>query len=180
MGNSKMGTLWFVSFIFAYAAQAIIFPLIPLFILALKGTVIDVGLVSATYSLMAIPAAILWGRLSDKVGKRKIFILTGMLSSSILTATFSLVQNVLQLVFLNALRGFFLTAYVPIAPMLIADLYPKTRWGRFVAVYNSFNLSGWISGIIIGSLWFSIFHLSILTSPLRPPEPVCRKLVCNQ
>jgi len=161
MGESRAETTWFISFIFANAAQAAISPLTPLFILNLKGTIVDVGFVSAAYNLMVIPASVFWGRLSDKMGRRKIFILIGMLSSAILVAAFSLIQNVLQLLLLNALLGFFLTAYVPVASMLIVDMYPKSRWTRFVAIYNFFNLIGWISGIFIGALWFSLFHFGM-------------------
>ncbi|WP_061951338.1 hypothetical protein [Acidiplasma cupricumulans] len=58
-------------------------PLIPLFIVVyLHSNVVFVGLVTSISSMASVPALIMWGDLSDKFKKRKIFILIGFLVHS--------------------------------------------------------------------------------------------------
>ncbi|MCZ6467053.1 MAG: MFS transporter, partial [Alphaproteobacteria bacterium] len=54
----------------------LIIPLLPFYAEAFNATPFVVGLVMATYSLTQFVAAPLWGRLSDRVGRRPVLLLS--------------------------------------------------------------------------------------------------------
>ncbi|MEM2897460.1 MAG: MFS transporter, partial [Candidatus Bathyarchaeia archaeon] len=137
-------------------------PLLPLLVLQVGGNVADVGLISSAYSLLSVFSSRFWGSVSDRVGKRKPFIVLGFASTGFILTLFSFASKVWQLILLNALMGFLTTAYIPSASMLIIEGSSKKEWTSRLSVYNLFNGVGWSLGLAVGALWLTFGSLKTL------------------
>ena len=69
--KDSRGTRWFYSQLPVDVATGPVGTLIQLYILELHGTVIDVGLAITLYNAVSIPAAVIWGYVTDRFQSRK-------------------------------------------------------------------------------------------------------------
>lgn len=150
--------LWFFAFIPFKLGEALLITLLPLFIVqAANGSVADVGRVHSAISLAGVIAFILWGNLSDKIGRRRPFFILGFLGFGICTAFIALGQNVSQVFIFSFLGAFLMAAITPVASASILDGVPEeewaTRFGRF------YQISGWsfVGGVLLGATWLALF-----------------------
>jgi len=121
--------------------------------------VAEVGLVTSAYNVTSVPSSVLWGKLSDGLSRRKTFILFGFISAGLIFSMFTLASQVIHLVFFNAFLGLFLTAYIPVASMMIVEVFPKIRLNRYIGLYNQYAGFGWSLGIIAGTIWLSYYDI---------------------
>ncbi|MEM3507670.1 MAG: MFS transporter [Candidatus Bathyarchaeia archaeon] len=150
---------WFETFIPINAALGGIQPILPLYVVAIGGSLADVGIVLFAYNLVAVFSSIIWGKLSDSLGIRKKIILIGLSFSSLTFCLIAYCSKVYQLIILNAILGFFLTAYIPVVSMLIIELYPRREWEERISLYNMFCGIGWMLGSLIGAVWLVFLNL---------------------
>jgi len=150
---------WLSAFIPVNAALGATQPLVPLYVASLGGNVAHVGLVTSAYNLTSVPSSIFWGRLSDQLSRRKIFILFGFISAALIFLMFTLASNVVHLLFFNAFLGLFLTAYIPVASMMIIEVFPKRKLNRYIGLYHQYAGFGWSLGIVTGTIWLSFYNI---------------------
>src|SRR3972149_12191907 len=75
---------WFFAFAPATIANGPSSPLIPLYMLiVLHASVFEVGLVFVAASLAAVPGAVFWGPLLDKLHRRRAFVIVGLASFAV-------------------------------------------------------------------------------------------------
>jgi len=150
---------WLSAFIPVNAALGATQPLVPLYVASLGGNVAHVGLVTSAYNVASVPSSIFWGKLSDESSRRKIFIIFGFISAGLIFLMFILASQVIHLVFFNAFLGLFLTAYIPVASMMIVEVFPKRKLNRYIGLYNQYSGFGWSLGILAGTIWLSYYDI---------------------
>ncbi|MCY3410017.1 MAG: MFS transporter [Candidatus Heimdallarchaeota archaeon] len=119
------------------------------------------GALIASYSLMQFIMAPIWGRISDKHGRRPV-ILFGVLGSSIGFLLFGLSTNLILLFLARIIAGFFTAATLTTANAYIADVTPPhKRGGAFGLITSAFGL-GFALGPAVGGFMMDvqIFGLS--------------------
>src|SRR5690349_6486260 len=105
MGMEKRRQNWFWVVVPSNAAMAAFGTMLPLYILSLGGTVLDVGSFIAVFTAVGIPASVFWGVLSDSPSRRRVFFTIAYVG---MTASFSLMlllPNLGWLLILYALLG---------------------------------------------------------------------------
>jgi DHA1 family tetracycline resistance protein-like MFS transporter len=126
----------------------IIIPLLPFYAETFGATALTVGLLSTSYSLMQFLFAPLWGRLSDRIGRRPV-ILIGLFGSFAAYLLFGLAQSLLVL-FVARLCAGIAGANIPTAQAFIADTTtPENRAKGMGMVGAAFGL-GFVFGPAIG------------------------------
>ncbi len=164
--------LGIVSFLNDFSSEMIM-PILPMFITALGGTGLAVGLIGGLRDSISSILKVFCGYWSDKKGKRKSFVFSGYLVSGIfkLLLSFSKIwQNVLILSSLERVgKG------VRTAPRdaIIADSMPEER-GRGFGIHRAFDTAGAIFGASAAFIlfWFigldfkSIIFLAALLAGL--------------
>lgn len=151
---------WLSVFIFINFSQGGTWPLIPLIILSKGGTVADIGVAAFAYYTATMISSKLWGKVSDRFGKRRLFIVVSFAASSVLYLIFSFATNVLHIIVLSFFLGFLITAYAPSAIMLIIEHSRKNEWASRISSYNLYSSLGWSLGLLTGSIWMIDFSLS--------------------
>jgi len=97
---------WFYALIPQKLSSGLTFTLLPLFVVQVAGgTVADVGQVASLTALASVPASVLWGSLSDWLGRRP-FLLLGFLVFAVSTLLIGLMgRSVPEVLVLSTLGG---------------------------------------------------------------------------
>lgn len=144
-----MATLFLIVFT-DLVGFGLIIPLLPFYGEHFHASPADVGVLMATYSLAQFIAAPLWGRLSDRVGRRPV------LAASLLGATLSYVwlafSETLWMLFAARALGGFMAGNIATAFAYVADVTtPADRAKGMGIVGAAFGL-GFIFGPAIGGV----------------------------
>lgn len=147
---------WFYGFVPHKVGAGSTVSLPPLFITeVLGGSVAMVGVATSMTSIAAVPAAILWGWLSDRFGARKFYLALGFLGFGIPTLLMAFSQNVANYLLLTALVGALTIAGTPVSSTLIMDTTPKDRWHDAFGRFNQVGGWGLVVGRLVGLTWIT-------------------------
>jgi MFS family permease len=88
--------MWRVGFFFHEMAFGLLSIFLPLYVVIIGGpsSLIYVGLMTSSATLLAIPASFFWGYVCDKTGKYKFYILISFLTSSALLYFFTFTDDI--------------------------------------------------------------------------------------
>jgi multidrug resistance protein len=126
----------------------IIIPLLPFYAETFGATAFTVGLLATSFSLMQFIFAPIWGRVSDRVGRRPI-ILLGLIGSCLSYFGFGMASTLTALFAARIFAGI-AGANIPTAQAVVADLTtPENRAKGMGLVGAAFGL-GFIFGPAIG------------------------------
>lgn len=123
---------------------------LPLYVLSIGGSLLDVGLLTSLSILASVPADLLWGRACDRARRYKPFIVLSFISLAVIFYIISFVKDVKMLIALYALAGVLHSAHESPKNALLAEAYPHEEWGRGFAVQRLFADTGWMLGLVLG------------------------------
>jgi len=147
--------LGIVSFLNDLSSEMIM-PILPMFITALGGAGLIVGLIGGLRDSISSVLKVFAGYWSDKSGKRKIFVSSGYLISALfkISLAFSKIwQHILVFASLERIGKGLRTAP---RDAIIADSLPKER-GKGFGIHRAMDTSGAITGSIVVFLLFWFF-----------------------
>jgi multidrug resistance protein len=128
----------------------IIIPLLPFYAESFGANAFTVGLLGTSFSLMQFAFSPVWGRLSDRIGRRPI-ILIGLLGSCLSYLVLAL-ANSLVLVFVGRIVGGIAGANIPTAQAYIADITTPENRARGMGLVGAAFGMGFIFGPAIGGI----------------------------
>jgi MFS transporter, DHA1 family, tetracycline resistance protein len=159
----------------------VVMPILPFYAEAFGASATTLGLLLAVYALMQFCCAPLWGRLSDRIGRRKVLVLTtcgGALSLTILG-----LANSMVLIFLGRILSGIFAANISVAQAYVADVTPQEeRTAKMGMIGAAFGI-GFVIGPALGGILSPYgYALPILVAAalsfvnaihifLRVPEP---------
>jgi len=128
----------------------IVLPLLPFYAEHFGANALLVGLLSTSFSLMQLLFAPVWGRLSDRVGRRPV-ILAGLLGSSLSYLTFGLAQS-LPILFLSRILAGIAGANISTAQAYIADSTQRENRAQGMGLIGAAYGLGFTVGPAIGGI----------------------------
>jgi MFS family permease len=145
------------------ASSEMIIPILPIFISSLGGTGLIIGLIGGIRDSISSLLKVIFGYWSDKTGKRKIFVLSGYLTSSLfkLILSFSTVwQHVLIFGSLERVGKGMRTAP---RDAIISDSMPEKR-GKGFGIHRALDTFGAIMGsfIVFILIWFVVHDFNTI------------------
>jgi MFS family permease len=164
--NDKGGTRWFYSQLPVDVATGPVGTLIQLYILELHGTVIDVGLAITLYNAVSIPAAILWGYVTDRFQSRKTILVLSCVAISANLILLPLAKSISGAALIYALFSLVSSASATPANLLIMETQRKSRWASAFARFSMVSSVGNTLGLLLGIAWSSFLPISLLVLPL--------------
>lgn len=128
----------------------IILPLLPFLARQFSASPLQIGLLMATFSLMQFLFSPMWGRLSDRFGRRPIILISiaGAIGAYLL---FAFSQTLTSLFIARTLAGFF-AANISAAQAYIADITPKEKRSVGMGLIGAAFGLGFIMGPVIAGL----------------------------
>ncbi len=131
--------------------SGIVVPLLPLYAESLGASGLGLGVIFAAFPLARVLATPVFGRLSDRKG-RKLFISIGLLAYAIISFGFIYTNTVFQLVLMRFLHGLAGALILPIAQAYIGDISPPGEEGKWMGYSNAAFFSGFGFGPLIGGV----------------------------
>lgn len=148
--NAKLAILFLTIFI-DLLGFGLIIPALPFYAESFGASFITIGLLSASYSLMHFLFAPLWGRLSDRIGRRPVMLI-GLAGSAAAFLMFGLSTTLPMLFAARILAGILSSATLPTAQAYIADTTsPEDRAKGMGLIGAAFGL-GFIFGPAVGGI----------------------------
>ena len=143
--------LWYICFLLANVSSGLMTPLMPLFVYNyLHSSIFYYGVTSAIASLASSFALIIWGNLSDSVGKRKIFVLIAFFGSFLSLSLIFFVGTLLEYIITIVLFQIFSMASVPVSTLMVIENSPESQWSRTVSVFSAISSIGTVAGLVFG------------------------------
>jgi len=145
---------WFLSYLPMNTSSGISSPLAPLFITEiLKGGVIEYSIFVVVSSLATIMGLSVWGNLSDKLGRRRFFVLFGFLSLAATSLLLSISFNITYFISISFLSGFLGSAVTPVSSVLIMELAERKDWALKISKFSQYNTYGQIAGVMFAAIF---------------------------
>jgi MFS family permease len=129
----------------------IVVPLLPLYAESMGASGLWLGFIFAAFSISRTLFTPLFGRLSDRKG-RKMFLCIGLFTYSLISFTFVLATDIYQLVLIRLVHGVAGALIIPIAQAYIGDLSPEGEEGKWMGYSNAAFFSGFGFGPLMGGL----------------------------
>lgn len=144
---------WFFSFLPNKVGVGATINLPPLFLTeVLGGNVASVGMATALTSASMVPAAALWGWLSDRYATRRLYLLLGYVGFAIPTMLTAWTTQVWQYMLLAVLLGAWSVAGTPVSSTLVMDTVPRHEWDETFGRLNAIMGWGVVAGRMVGLL----------------------------
>jgi MFS family permease len=207
---SSYGTLLLVCCAIAfggYVGSHMRVPILPLFARDLGATTVEVGIINATYLLVAGILSFPLGILADRIGRKRLAAFGAFILASI-SFLLAFSRTPAELVWIYLLFGIGLAAFGPTMMSMVADLSPATHLGRSygwytMALYGAMSLGPAFGGLVAehwgfrpvflasGVIIFSTFCMVLFllprtrrgdggSAPTRSQAVLARELVSNR
>ena len=129
----------------------LVIPLLPVYARQLGAGGLEIGLITAAFSIANILCLPFMGRLSDRLG-RKVFLASGLGLLTVIALGFIWAQSSLHLILLRVLQGFATSMHLPVAQAFMGDMTPEGQEGRWMGYFNAILFAGLGSGPLFGGV----------------------------
>ncbi|MDF2698601.1 MAG: hypothetical protein K0Q49_157 [Haloplasmataceae bacterium] len=166
--NYKQSLFCTVTILFWFSTYAYV-PIFTNYLNSLGASSKMVGLIAGSYGFTQMILRIPLGILSDKIQRRKLFIILGLLFTLISGAGLLFTRNNLYLILLfRAIAGVAASTWVSFT-VLYTSYYNKSHTSKAIGTINFFNNTGQMLAMLIGGLavqlfsWHASFTLSTIS-----------------
>lgn len=133
----------------------IIIPVLPFYAENIGASPTELGLLMAIYSLMQLLFAPMWGRISDRIGRKPV-IMIGILGLSISFFLMAISTKLWMLFAARIIGGILSSANMPIVMAYVADITTEEDRGKGMGIIGAATGLGFIFGPAIGGVFSEI------------------------
>lgn len=127
--------------------------LVPLYIVQLGASPVELGVLAATAAVIGAPGAILFGRLADHVRHRRGLVLATLSTVALTLAALPLLTGIAAIIAANAALWLVVASVAPVLTMLVVDDAPESAWSERIGLLNKYQGYGWAGGLVLGAAW---------------------------
>ena len=153
--HRKQIAVLFISLFLVMVGFGIILPVLPFLVTHHHGTSTSLGLLMASYSVMQFIFAPIWGRISDRIGRRPV-LLIGLSGYGITFLVFGLASQLWMLFAIRMLSGMVSSATLPTAMAYIADITSHENRAAGMGMMGAAMGLGMIFGPTLGGAVYGI------------------------
>ncbi len=151
--------IWLLSSLFANACITGLGTLLPLYIISLDGTILDVAFAISLFNLSLIISALFWGYIIDTFGWRKQLIVISYLGLVLGLVGLYVLTNLVFIALTYGFIGFMRVGSQPTVNLLVIETEKKKNWGIVFARVQLVSVLGMILAVLFGVFWTAIFGL---------------------
>lgn len=127
--------------------------LVPLYVVALGGSPVTLGVLAAAAAAVGVPAAVLFGRLADRTPRLAVLVEGLLIAVAVVLLVLPFVRSLAAIVLLNAVMWFAFAGAGPVLNLLTVAGVDESHWQTRIARLNTFQGWGWTGGLVLGALW---------------------------
>lgn len=155
MKLNKVLPILFIIMFLVMVGFGIIIPVLPFYAEELGASPTELGLLMAVYSLMQFIFAPMWGRISDRVGRKPV-ILIGIFGLFLSFFMMALSTKVWMLFVARIIGGILSAANMPTVMAYVADITSDEERGKGMGIVGAATGLGFIFGPAIGGVFTNI------------------------
>lgn len=144
-------TILFISLVIVMLGFGIAIPLMPFYITHFNASGSSLGLIMSLYSLVQFIFSPMWGRLSDRIGRKPVMLI-GIFGYFVSFFLQGISQNILQLTLARVLAGLLSSATLPTAMAYVADTTDSEDRSKGVGLLGAAMGLGMIFGPMFGGV----------------------------
>jgi predicted MFS family arabinose efflux permease len=127
--------------------------LVPLYVVALGGGAIALGALAALAAFGGVPGALVAGRIADRTGKRRVFVVVPLAIVALVLLVMPAVSSLVAVVLINAVVWLAFAAAAPALNLLAVAGAEEHEWSGRLASLNAYQGYGWAGGLVLGLVW---------------------------
>ncbi len=127
--------------------------LIPLYLVELGATPVQLGLLAATAAGVGAPGAIAFGRLANRVDHRRLLVLATLVGVAASMAAIPFLTSITAVIVANAVLWLLVSSVGPVLTMIVVDDAPESQWSERIGLVNAYQGYGWAGGLVLGTVW---------------------------
>ncbi len=132
-------------------AEGLTGPILPVYAAAFAGASASrIGMMEASFQLLAVLGAFVWGRSSDQVAKRKAFIILGFVGGAVSLLGMAFTRSFWVLFAWRSVFGLMSMAYGAAAGALVADESTEETIGERMGRLQGISGVGFVVGLTVG------------------------------
>jgi len=159
MESKKVLPVLFLVMFLVMVGFGIIIPVLPFLAEEVGGTPTELGFLMAVYSIMQLLFAPMWGRISDRIGRKPVMIV-GIAGLAISFFIMAMAESLWGLFIARIIGGILSSANMPTAMAYVADITTEEDRGKGMGIIGAATGLGFIFGPAIGGV-FSSSNLSL-------------------
>ncbi len=144
----------FMTVVIDLVGFGIVLPILPLWAETFGASPVQIGLITASYAVMQLLFAPVWGRVSDRVGRRPV-ILVSLAGSAVAALLIGLAGTLLVLFLARILQGIAGASYAA-AQAYVADVTTREERAKGMGMIGAAFGLGFVLGPAIGALFSSV------------------------
>ena len=123
---------------------------VPLYVVELGGGPVTLGILAAAAAAAGAPGALVVGRLADRTGHRRGYVLGAVAVVAAGLAVVAGVESIPVVVAANAAIWFAFAAATPVLTLLAVVGAPESEWSDRITRLNEWQGVGWALGLLVG------------------------------
>ncbi len=153
--NKKALPILFAVMFLVMAGFGIIIPVLPFYAEEIGASPTQLGLLMAVYSLTQLIFAPMWGRISDRIGRKPV-IMVGILGLALSFFLTGISSELWMLFVARIIGGFLSSANMPTAMAYVADITSAEDRGKGMGIIGAATGLGFVFGPAIGGIFSKV------------------------
>ena len=168
MKHKKELSILFATMFLVMVGFGIIIPVIPFYVEEMGASPTQLGLLMATYSFMQLIFAPMWGRISDRIGRKPV-IMIGIFGLALSFLLMALSTQLWMLFAARIIGGFLSAANMPTVMAYVADITSEENRGKGMGIIGAAIGLGFVFGPAVGGVFSQIslnmpFYIAAISS----------------
>ena len=132
---------------------------IPLYVLFLGGSVVDVGIVIGLHYALSSLGSVFWGKIIDKYHLKRAILFVCFTAITICSFWLYFTTDLNLVYLISSISGFFIIGKSPVTQILVMESVPNNQWSRLFAQISILTSFGSLTAFLAGSIWDTFFDL---------------------
>jgi len=132
---------------------------IPLYVLFLGGSVMDVGIVVGLHYAFSAIGALFWGKIIDKYHVKRTILIICFSAITICSVLLFFTINLNLVFIISSVTGFFIIGKNPVTQILVMESVPNNQWSKLFSYISIITSLGSLVAFLVGSIWDTFFDL---------------------
>lgn len=133
--------------------------MLPIYIVQLGGSVLNVAFLTTLYNSLVLPSQLLWGVATDRLGRRRLFFIINNVGAIIAYVAMFVFADITSSTLAYGFLGVVIAANTASSSLLVMETSEKAKWSSSFVAFSFAGNFGGIVGLLAGVIWSTYLPL---------------------